>query len=147
MSNKQLISQEVAARTVEDALRLRVGRGRRHSFDGLAEASGIPLRTLESYVQGSTPGLGNLLTLCSLLGSGFTSDILRCVGQAAREADPDAPHHARALTALTAVAAQLAAALEDGALDHREKAQLRPAALNLIALLDPIARGGSDARP
>lgn len=141
MSNGPIIPHDLAARRIEDALRLRVGRGRRHSFVALADATGIPTRTLESYVQGATPGLSGLLSLCAVLGPSFTSDILAACGQVASEADPDAPDYVRAMGKMGDMVSTVSAALADGHVDHREAAQMRPVAAELIEALQPIAQG------
>lgn len=141
MTNETVIPQDLAIRKLEDALRLRVGRGRRYSFAGLADATGIKTRTLESYVQGASPSLANLLSLCAVLGPGFTSDLLSVAGQSAKEGTTDDPEHMRALCTLTSFSAQLAEAVEDGHVDHREAAQMQPFAQQVIDLIEPIARG------
>lgn len=141
MGKNTIISQEAAVRCIEDALRLRVGRGRRYTFQGLSDATGIPTRTLESYVDGATPSLANLLSLCAALGPSFTSDVLAPTGQSAADASASDPEHLRLLAAGCAFAAQLSEALEDSKVDHREAAQLRPVAADLIAMLEPLARG------
>lgn len=140
MRNAPLISQEDAARRIEDALRLRVGRGRRYSYPALSDATCIPTRTLESYVQGSTPGLHTLLSLCAVLGPSFTSDVIGMCGQTASAADCDGPEHLRVLAALGTLTAEISRAIEDGQVDHREAAQLRPLAQDLIEILEPLTR-------
>jgi len=147
MSNSPIIPHDLACRVIEDALRLRVGRGRRFSFAGLSDATGIPTRTLESYVQGATPGLAALLSLCSVLGPSFTSDVLGPCGQAARDGSTDDAEHMRVLAALGGLTAQIAEAVADGHVDHREAAALRPAAQRLIEVLEPLARSGHHATP
>lgn len=141
MTKKPLIPQDIAVQRLEDALRLRVGRGKRYSFAGLSEATGIAERTLESYVQGASPSLGNILSLFSVLGPGFTSDILSVVGQVARDGSNDDPDHMRALCSVMGIASELAASVEDGYVDHVERAKMRPLAQEAIDLLEPIARG------
>ncbi|QQA43938.1 hypothetical protein [Pelagovum pacificum] len=121
-------------------MRLRVGRGRRYSFAGLSDATGIPTRTLESYVQGSTPGHAALLSLCSVLGPSFTSDILAVCGQSAKDGSTDDPEHMQVLGALGSLTAKLADAFADGHVDHREAAALRPAAQHLMEVLEPLTR-------
>lgn len=140
MSNSPLIPHDLAARRIEDAIRLRVGRGKRYSFQALSDATGIPLRTCESYVHGATPGLAGLLSLCAVLGPQFTSDILGLCGQTAKSADADAPEHFRVLSALGELTSEIAEAVADGHVDHREAAQLRPLAQGLIEALEPLAR-------
>lgn len=143
MSNGPLIPHDVAARSIEDALRLRVGRGKRYSFPALSDATGIPLRTLESYVQGATPGLSALLTLCSVLGPSFTSDVLRPCGQVAREGSPDDAQHMQVVASMAGLTGMIADALTDGKVDHREHAQMQPVAAELIDALEPLARKGA----
>lgn len=140
MSNQPIIPHDLAARCMEDALRLRVGRSKRYSFAALSDATGIPQRTIESYVQGATPGLPAILSLFAVLGPGFTSDVLAPTDQSARPGSNDEPEHMQTLCCLTRLAAQIAEAVEDGHVDHREAAQLRPVAQELIEMLEPIAR-------
>lgn len=140
MRNEPLIPHDLAARRLEDALRLRVGRGRRHSFNGLSDATGIPARTLESYVQGATPGLNSLLSICAVLGPSFTSDVLGLCGQSASDVSNDDPEHMQVLAASGALITRISEAIADGHVDHREAAQLRPMAAALIEMLEPLAR-------
>lgn len=141
MSNCPIIPQDLAARHVHDALRLRVGRGRRYSFPSLSDATGIPTRTLESYVQGATPGLAALLSLCSVLGPSFTSDILGACGQTARDGSNCEPEHMRAVSVMGDLLASIGAAVADGHVDHREAAILRPMAQRVIEVLQPLTQG------
>lgn len=140
MSKEPLIPQDVAANAIDRALRLRVGRGRMYSFSGLSDATGIPTRTLESYVQGSTPGLGALLSLCSILGPSFTSDVLNPTGQSAHAHSTDEPEHVRVITMLGALTAEIGTAMEDGHIDHQEKARLRQSAQTLMEKLQPLTQ-------
>lgn len=140
MSKTSLIPHDAAASAIERALRIRVGRGRKFTWAGVSDATGVAPRTLESYVQGATPGLPAFLSLCAALGPGFTSDVLSACGQIAHEADIHEPEHMKALTALTRLSASLSEAVEDGHVDHREAAALRPEAQRLIEILEPLAR-------
>lgn len=140
MKNEPIIPHDLAARVIEDALRLRVGRGKRHSFAALSDATGIPTRTLESYVQGATPGLSGLLSICAVLGPSFTSDVLGVCGQSARDGREDEPEHMRVLCELGRLTTMIADAVEDGHVDHREAAEIRPVAQALIEVLEPLAR-------
>ena len=141
MSKPSLIPHDTASAAIERALRLRVGRGRKYTWSGVSDATGVAPRTLESYVQGATPGLPAFLSLCAALGPGFTSDVLAACGQVAHESDIHEPEHLKVLTALTRLSASLAEAVEDGYVDHREAAALRPEAQRLIEILEPLARG------
>lgn len=140
-----IVPHDAAARLIEDALRLRVGRGRRYSFPALSDATGIPTRTLESYVQGATPSLAGFLSICAVLGPSFTSDILAACGQSAKDGTDAEPEHLRVLAALGALTAQIADAVEDGHVDHREAAALRPCAQRLMEALEPLARAETPA--
>lgn len=140
MRKDPIIPQELAASRIKDALQLRVGRGKRFSFSSLSDATGIPTRTLESYVQGSSPQLGAFLSLCGALGPSFTSDVLSACGQSAQHSNCDDPEHMKVLGALGALVSQISEALADGHVDHREAAALRPHAAALLDMLEPLAR-------
>ena len=140
MRDNPLITQDHAARVIADAIRLRVGRGKRWSFASLSDATGIAQRTLESYVSGATPGMHSLLSICAALGPSFTSDILAVIGQTAQNDHGDEPDYSRALTQMAEGAALLAKCLEDGRVDHQEKAQLALAMAPLVELTAAIAR-------
>lgn len=144
MSNGTVIPHDLAAQRIQDALRLRVGRGRRYTFQGLSDATGIPTRTLESYVQGATPGLAAFLSLCAALGPTFTSDVIGVTGQMAQDANADDPEHLRALAGLCGLAKMISDAVADGKVDHREAAQLRPVAADLMQVLEPLTRDPSN---
>ncbi|MBN8292845.1 hypothetical protein JI664_12795 [Rhodobacter sp. NTK016B] len=139
MSKAPIISHDHAARIIDDALRLRVGRGKRYSVAALADATGIAPRTIESYMQGATPGLNALLSLMSVLGPSFTSDILAPAGMTAQSADPCEPEDRKLLSGLCQFNASLALALEDGFVDHRERAALRGLAQESLGLLQAAA--------
>lgn len=143
MKYEPTVPQESAHRRIRDAVSLRVGRGKRYSVTGLSEAAGIAPRTIESYKDGSaTPGLANFLSLCAALGPGFTSDILSECGQSAKDGSNEDAEHLRVLSALGSLTAQIAEAVADGHVDHREAAQLRQPAQELMQILEPLTRDG-----
>ncbi|MGI3170004.1 hypothetical protein ACRARG_12665 [Pseudooceanicola sp. C21-150M6] len=144
MKKMPIVQQDAAARRMMDALQLRVGRGRRHTFAGLEEATGIPERTLRSYVDGTAPPLHAFLSLCSVLGPAFTSDVLAECGQSAKVAGSEEPEHMRILAMLGGMVSLVSEALEDGHVDHREAAMLRPVAAQLLEMLEPLARDPKD---
>ena len=141
MKKTPLISHDAAQRSLEDALRLRVGSGKRFSFDSLEDATGIPSRTLRSYAgEGATPGLHALLSLFAVLGPSFTSDVLAETGQAAQptsEADAD---YMGALSLFGSATSQIAEAMADGKIDHRERAEIRAFMKDLIEAVQPLAQ-------
>ena len=139
------ISSEALSDKIDSALRLRVGHGKTYSFDALEAVTGLKARTLRSYEEGVTPTASGLLSLCAALGPGFTSDILSMIGQSARKGDGCEPEHMPTLCAATAFSSLLADALNDGHVDHREAAGLRPIAVELMELLTPIANGKPSA--
>lgn len=141
METVMKISNDAVAVKIEDALRLRVGHGKRTSFASLAEVTGIKERTLRSYEEGATPTVAGLLSIGAALGPGFMSDVLGIIGQSAKNGTTDEPQHMPTLCAATAFSSLLAEALEDGHVDHREGAAMQPLARALIKLLDPIANG------
>lgn len=133
------ISTDALSDKINAALRLRVGFGKTYSFEALEEVTGIKARTLRSYEEGATPTAAGLLSLCAALGPGFTSDVFSLIGQTAASASAGEPQHMPTLCASTGFASMLAEALNDGHIDHREKAAMQPAARELRALLEPIA--------
>ena len=144
MRKTPLISQEAAKARVSDALQLRIGRGKRYSFRQVADATGIPERTIDSYARGdNAPTWANMVALCAVRGPGFTSDVLVDAGQTATACDGSAPEHMRALCALTEASAALAEALADGFVDHQEAAQIRAPIQRVLDLLPPLTRGQS----
>lgn len=148
MSNGPIIPHELAVQRLQDALRLRVGRGRKHSVQGLADATGIKARTVESYLAGdATPGLNGFLSLCSVLGPSFTSDVLSPCGQVARTADADAPEYMKAISMMGEGCRILADALSDGHVDHRERAQIKPFADEILPVIEAMTRTDTTTVP
>ncbi|KRS17512.1 hypothetical protein RIdsm_02515 [Roseovarius indicus] len=148
MSNNPLIPHELAVTRLQDALRLRVGRGKRYSVQGLADAARIKPRTIESYLSGdATPGLNGFISLCAVLGPAFTSDVLAEAGLVARSADADEPEHMRAISLMSEGTRMIADALADGYVDHQERAKIKPHADRIIAIMEPLARTGETTIP
>jgi hypothetical protein len=141
MKNKPLVSHDAAQRALEDAMRIRVGFGKRFTFSQLEDATGIPERTLRSYCgEGATPGMNALLSLFAVLGPSFTNDILALTGQTAQPSSAADPEHMRIIGMMGTLTAMLSKSLEDGHVDHREEAQMRPFAQELMEILDPMSR-------
>ncbi len=119
------------------ALRVFVGQGRAYSVASIAEASGIPHRTMKAYHQGqATPGLQNLLSLVAVLPPAFANALLEYAGLtgAHRVDGPNLTPH-KVLAQMCDEAAQLAHELSDGELNHIERAELRRRLPDLIAKL------------
>lgn len=147
MSNGPIIPHDLAVQRLQDALRILVGRGKKYSVQGVAEATGIKARTIESYLSGdATPGMNGLLSLCSVLGPSFTSDVLAPCGQVARAADTDAPEYMRAISMMGEGCSILADALADGYVDHQERARIKPFAVEILPVIQAMA-SASDTCP
>ncbi len=127
MSNPAAIVQDVAAGAMRRALGLFVGQGRAHSIDAVAAATEIPERTLRSYQAGeATPGLANLYRIKAVLPPAFANELLALSGLGgARRLDSSAKAAAIVMTELATETALFAKALQDGRLDHIERAELR----------------------
>lgn len=126
MVNKPVIPQELAHRTFHDALSLFVGRGRRWSCAAISAATGIPKRTIESYVSGETaPSLANYQGLCSVLGQAFFAATVEHLPFEIRSNEPGDLEPSELLTEILSFASHLSRMLEDHRLDHREEAELK----------------------
>ncbi len=84
------ISREQAENAFRDALRLFVGRGRKHKASDVALASGVPLRLIDCYrgypighVDHRPLHFGHKMSLSAYLGAEFTSVWLGVAEQAA----------------------------------------------------------------
>lgn len=141
MKKTPLISHDAAQRSLEDALRLRVGQGRRFSFYALEDATGIPARTLRSYAgEGATPGLFAFLSLCAVLGPSFTSDVLAPCGQSACATEESEADYMGALAVMGEGVAMLAEALSDGKVDHRERAVIEEFFKGALEKFQPLSQ-------
>lgn len=125
------------------ALRAFVGRGREHSRQLVAERLNISPSTLDSYLDDrrTTPSLDTFVGMVELFGPAFAQAVLEKAGVTAvlmDDAEPPCPR--KLLAALAALSAQLAAALEDGRIDHTEAPALRDAARPLLPLIASFIR-------
>lgn len=88
-----LISRELAGNTIDAALRLFVGRGRRYSVGQLASATGVKERVIESAMgKGSEYRplpIEAMLSITLFLGSRFTNEVLRIARQGAYDLPDD----------------------------------------------------------
>lgn len=141
MGNLTIISQDLAQELFTDAFRAYVGARKWISYGDLAERTSMPERTLRSYGEGrATPGTAGLLTLISVLPSGFAERLLAPTGKGhvselgAGEGNPLLVHDSAAR-----MVALIAAALVDkdspGRIDHREMAALDRAADELAEVV------------
>jgi hypothetical protein len=87
------ISRTVAGNAINSALRSFVGRGRDYSVKMLSNASGVPDRLIESAMcHPEDPDYRPLkpealLSIASVLGPGFTTEMLKPIQQAAYRCD------------------------------------------------------------
>ncbi|MEL7398023.1 MAG: hypothetical protein AAFN44_16810 [Pseudomonadota bacterium] len=141
MKNKPIISQDTAIRLLEDALRLRVGRGKRFSFEALEEGTGVPSRTLRSYAgEEVEPSLSNFLCLCAALGPSFASDVLAPCGLSAQSTEAAEADYMGALALMGEGVAMLAEALADGRVDHRERAIIEEFFKGALEKFQPLSQ-------
>ena len=146
MTDAPAYSHDHVTRRLAATLRLYVGRGRPYSAESLAEATGIPERTIRSYRMGhATPGLVNLLALIRCLGGVFAGAILEDAGVAAVLLQDDLDTDPRELATRyerdgADELARLVAALEDGRIDHTEAPELLTLARRLMPMLAAFVR-------
>ncbi|MEM1390951.1 MAG: helix-turn-helix transcriptional regulator [Pseudomonadota bacterium] len=127
MSNDLVVSQDAAQRSLKSALRLFVGQGRRYSTKDLAEASGVCQRTIESYRAGDAmPSLERYQSLCSVLGQAFFAATVKHMPFEVRSTEPSDITAPQLLTEMLSFSGLMAGFLEDGRIDHVERAQLKP---------------------
>lgn len=126
MTNSTIVPQELAYRKFHDAMRLFVGQGRRWSCVAVAEATGIALRTVESYRSGqATPTIEKYQSLCAVLGQGFFSATIEHMPFDVKTTDPAELSPNELLTEALEFSTHLARFLEDGRIDHIEQSELR----------------------
>ena len=148
MTNTTLVPQELAYRKFHDAMRLFVGQGRRWSCASVSEATGIALRTVESYRSGqATPTIEKYQSLCAVLGRAFFAATIEHLPFNIRSTDPTDITPQQLLSEALEFSAHLAKFLEDGRIDHIERPQLQKRvgdlAEQLTALEAYLANGGS----
>ncbi len=146
MSNDRLISPDRAGNAVADALRLFVGRGRRFSVDDVSDGTGIPVRTLRSYVatgeERRTPPSDTLLVLASFLGRDFTARLLSDIGQGTFDLDPEPGAPGYVIATLMKVASVFAELGMDQVFCNGDKGKLAPLADLAVSVLIPFTSKG-----
>lgn len=127
MRNGLVVSQDTAQTSLMSALNLFVGRGKRYSVEDVAEASGVCARTIDSYRRGDAmPSIERYQSLCAVLGQAFFAATVKHMPFEVRSTDPSDITPPQLLTELLSASGSLATFLEDGRVDHMEKAQLKP---------------------
>jgi len=126
MMKHQIVPQKLTHVRFHGAFSLFVGRGRRWSCAAVAEASGIPKRTIESYASGDNlPNLAKYQSLCSVLGQAFFAATVEHLPFEIRSNEPGDIEPSELLTEILSFASHLSRMLEDHRLDHREEAELK----------------------
>lgn len=148
MTNTTLVPQELAYRKFHDAMRLFAGQGRRWSCASVSEATGIALRTVESYRSGqATPTIEKYQSLCAVLGQGFFAATIEHMPYDVRSTDPADITPQQLLSEALEFSTHLAKFLEDGRICHVERPELQQRAgelsRQLTALEAYLAKGGS----
>ena len=135
-------TQDVVDERIRAALNLYIGRGRLFSVEALSEASAIPESTLRSYLNGcANVPFSKALILMRYLPESFTNLVLENAGfcGAERMQAHDTSHPNKVLSDTLKLTSNLAIALEDGRLDHMERAKLKNDLPGLIAMLQRFA--------
>lgn len=101
-----------------------------HTAKTLGDALGIDARTVETHLSGQRPYFNHLFAYIQYFGATFANEVLSCIGISGASDVSDGPVNAHRLIAeLTSLSSMVARAMEDGHLDHREIATIRPAAV------------------
>lgn len=127
---------------VADTLRLFVGHNRRFSWADLAAATGDEERKLRSYVEadGNQMPLDVFMRVFTVLPPEAFARCARHMGFSAAPADVnDEASVRRCLSETARLVAQGNEFLEDGHLNHRERAQLADSAKALLPTLQAVA--------
>lgn len=113
-----------------DVLRLYVGNGKRITVAALADATGIPQRTVYSYMSGEhAPRWDDVLALIQALPKQAGDMAMAPVGYRLEPLDADDADHMEVLAAAASLTSGIADALaDDGRVDHREAAAIEPLA-------------------
>jgi hypothetical protein len=126
MTNTTLVPQELAYQKFHTAMQLFVGRGRRWSCAAVADATSIPLRTVESYRSGqATPSIEKYQSLCAVLGQAFFAATIEHLPFNVCSTEPGDDTPQQLLTHSLGFNTRLARMLEDGRVDHIEQRELK----------------------
>ena len=145
MVNPRDIDQDYVQDRFKGSFNYRVGVRKDFSAERLAEATGIPKRTVESHQDRSVgcPELYNLLKYFAVMPESFTNEILGLAGLtgAYRIEGPQVTPH-EMLAHVCEIAAKLAECLEDGQIDHVEEAELAKLWPAFNAVMSKVQQSG-----
>lgn len=121
-----LITRQLVAACIQEALRRHIGAGQRFSVREAADAVNIQESTLYGYLGGDgVPTMDTFLNLCRLLGPEFINDVLRLTGHDGVRASAAPAGNDHELNAdIAAAQAQLGNGLRDGRIDHSERPRI-----------------------
>lgn len=143
VSDNALIEQHCASQQIARAIGLFMGAGRKYSVADVSLGTGIPSRTLSSYIASGeerrTPAADKPLVLMHFFGTEFASKVLGSIGLGAHEVVVKHERPGAVIATLAAATSMIADMATDGFIDHRERAQLELVADNVIATLQPFA--------
>lgn len=147
MTNGGIPAQEVAADAIHRALSLYIGRGRQYQADDIEDATGIPARTVSSWIAASPedrrmPPTDKLLQIAAFLGPRFTSKLLGVAGQGAYSLDPEPSDPAALIATLLDGTNEFTKRGLDHHYCHVDRGVLEPMADRMIALLQPFSSKG-----
>lgn len=131
------ITTDVLKDVFVTALRDNVGFKKQWSVEGFAEDSGIDKKSVYNAMQGDRlPGLVTTLRMAIVLGADFLGRITRLAGFDVVKIDDSGVVSDHELNGQVAnMIGQLGAALADGHVDHRERANVLRAARHLLPIL------------
>lgn len=144
MKSGALVCSDNERQRLADTMRLYVGQGRRVSWAALADATGIREGTLRSYVAQGGPEMPwhAISAVFRVLPVQAMNHLLEPMGMVAREAEADAGATLRRALAQSArLVAAGNEALEDGAINHIEAADLTRQAADLLPAIQTLAGG------
>ena len=136
-------SRDSVAEIVQMLLRGAQARGIHD--DMLAEASGVPARTIKSYrTEGKDPSLTNALSLLAALGPQAVNTVLSVIhyGGAKPLGDSDEIDPRQVIADLLPHVSTIAQAAADGRIDHTEQPACEEAANHIIATILPMSSAG-----
>lgn len=144
VSGTPLITQQGADDAVYRALSLFIGSGRRFSCDDIETGTGIPVRTVGSWIANAVenrrrPKAAHMLILQQFVGIELTNKLLGSIGQGGRSLTPDDQAPGMVVAKLSAGLQEFAQRAADGIYDHVDRAELEDDADMIIATVTPFA--------
>lgn len=132
------LDTQVVQQTVADAINRQVGRGFDQTHpDIFARTINVLARTLKGWrLAERNPELTAFLKISNALGPDFVNSVLALIGMGrAERLTPTELKAPEVLTAMMEEGMRLSKCLEDGHLDHMEKAEMKP---RLLALANKL---------